>query len=497
MNVEKDYYNILEVSPLATDDEIRLSYRKLVRIYHPDVNRTADAAEKFRDIQEAYELLSVAQERKKYDHWRAQQGLDKSSALSVHTIPSHKSLVSLPNEQAYYVLLSIMPTSNLPTSRLPLNICLVLDRSTSMKDAGRMQQVKEAVNKIIEKLQPEDALSLIVFSDRAQVLLPSQRHIDKAQAKSVVSTIQPSGGTEILQGLLAGLEEIQRYQTNNSVNHLILLTDGRTYGDKKGCVEQAQWAGANKIHLSAIGVGTDWDEDLLDEMADLSGGVSIFINTPDSIKNIFSQTMQNLETVVARELAIKIKAGLNVKLHEAHQTTPHICRLETVGQEIKLGSLSAQQEKSILLEFRIGSLPTGEHNLMRIMVEGDMPGEKNRSWEWVELKTRVTLQPDPEAKIPSQITTTLSKLAIYRMQQKVAEDLAAGRVDKATQRLQLIATRLLDLGEPELSRAALLEAGQLARTSTLSAEGRKKIRYGTRMLTSANETTALGTRLVA
>jgi hypothetical protein len=83
------------------------------------------------------------------------------------------------------------------------------------------------------------------------------------------------------------------------------------------------------------------------------------------------------------------------------------------------------------------------------------------------------------------------------MQQKVAEDLAAGRVDKATQRLQLIATRLLDLGEPELSRAALLEAGQLARTSTLSAEGRKKIRYGTRMLTSANETTALGTRLVA
>ena len=496
MNVEKDYYNILEISPLATDDEIRQSYRKLVRVYHPDVNRTFDAAEKFRDIQEAYELLSLPKERKKYDHWRAQQGLDKSSALSVHTIPSHKSLVSLPNEQAYYVLLSIMPTTNLPTSRLPLNICMVLDRSTSMKEEGRLQQVKEAVNKIIDKLQPEDALSLIVFSDRAQVLLPSQRHVNKPQAKSVVSTIQPGGGTEILQGLLAGLAEIQRYQTDNSVNHLILLTDGQTYGDQKGCIEQAQWAGANKIHLSAIGVGTDWDEDLLDKMADLSGGASIFINSPGTIKDIFSQTMQNLETVVARDLTIKINAGMNVKLHEAFQVTPHICRLETFGQEIKMGSLSVQQEKSILLEFRIGQMPTGEHNLMRITVEGDMPGEKNRSWEWVELTTRVTSQPDPETKVPSQITTALSKLALYRMQQKVSEDIAAGRVDKATQRLQLIATRLLDLGEPELSRAALLEAGQLARTSTLSAEGRKKIRYGTRMLTSANETTTLGARLV-
>ena len=161
-----------------------------------------------------------------------------------------------------------------------------------------------------------------------------------------------------------------------------------------------------------------------------------------------------------------------------------------------MGSLSVQQEKSILLEFRIGQMFVGEHNLMRITVEGDMPGEKNRSWEWVELKTRVTGEPDPESKIPSQITTALGKLALYRMQQKVAEDIAAGRVDKATQRLQLIATRLLDLGEPELSRAALLEAGQLARTSSLSAEGRKKIRYGTRMLTSPAETTALGTRMM-
>jgi Ca-activated chloride channel family protein len=206
--------------------------------------------------------------------------------------------------------------------------------------------------------------------------------------------------------------------------------------------------------------------------------------------------MQNLETVVARELMVKINPNTKVRLHEAFQITPHISRLETTGQAVKLGSLSIQQEKSVLLEFRVGQLLPGEQNLMRITVEGDMPGETNRSWEWAELTAKVAYEPDTEAKIPSQITTALSKLALYRMQQKVAEDVAAGRVDKATQRLQLIATRLLDLGEPELSRAALMEAGQLGRTSTLSAEGRKKIRYGTRMLT-ANETTFFGTKVIS
>lgn len=496
MNVEKDYYDILGISSVATDEEIRDAYRKLARELKADAKINSNAQKKLQLVQEAYEQLSSPKQRKRYDHQRAQQGLDKSSALSLHTVPSHNTLVSLPNEQAYYVLLSIMPTANLKTSsRLPLNISIVLDRSTSMKGV-RLQQVKEAINRIIDKLQPEDALSLVVFSDRAQILLPSQHHIEHPRAKSIVSTIQPSGGTEILQGLLAGLEEIKRHQTDASVNHLILLTDGQTYGDEEGCIEQAQWAGQNKIHLSAIGIGTDWNEDLLDKMADLSGGASIFIDRPDKVKNIFSQTMQNLETVVARELMVKISSNTKVRLHEAFQVTPHISRLETTGQAVKLGSLSIQQEKSVLLEFRIGQLPPGEQNLMRITVEGDMPGESNRSWEWSELTAKVAYEPDADAKIPSQITTALSKLAIYRMQQKVAEDVAAGRVDKATQRLQLIATRLLDLGEPELSRAALMEAGQLGRTSTLSAEGRKKIRYGTRMLT-ANETTFFGTKVMS
>src|SRR6185503_15652020 len=147
-----------------------------------------------------------------YDRLRESEGLDRSSAISLRATISHKSLLSNVEEQAFYVLLDITPASDLPTARLPLNISLVLDRSTSMQGM-RLQQVKEGTRQIIDRLNAEDALSLVVFSDRAEVILPGQKNIDKAMAKSIASTIQPSGGTEMLQGLVAGLQELERNRT--------------------------------------------------------------------------------------------------------------------------------------------------------------------------------------------------------------------------------------------------------------------------------------------
>ena len=112
-----------------------------------------------------------------------------------------------------------------------------------------------------------------------------------------------------------------------------------------------------------------------------------------------------------------------------------------------------------------------------------MPGQaKHRPWEWVELNTEVTRSLLLNVNIPPLITDALSKLAMFKMQEKVSFDLEVGHVERASQRLKLLATQLLNMGETSLAHAALLEAGQVSRTRALSPEGRKAIHYGTRSL---------------
>jgi Ca-activated chloride channel family protein len=483
MQTNKNYYEILKVDVNASEEQIRKSYRTLVREFHPDSSQHPRAAEIFRDIKEAFEVLSSPEQRRVYDRLRESEGLDKSSALSMRTTISHKSLLTNVEEQAIYILLDITPASDMPSARLPLNLGLVLDRSTSMQGM-RLQQVKEATRQIVDRLNPDDALSIIIFSDRAEVILPSQRNFDRAMAKSIASTIQPSGGTEMLQGLQAGLQELERNRSPESVNHLILLTDGQTYGDEQGCLEKAEWAGQNQISLSTMGIGADWNENLLDQMATLSGGTSVYIDSPRKVVDIFKSTIRNLSTVVARELTMNLNTSTGVTLKEAFLVTPHIQRLDFKTEKAVLGPLGTGQGKTLLMEFRVKTESnTGLKRLMRITVDGDVPGQSSRrSWEWADLNVEFVATAPANIEIPPAIVTALGKLAIFKMQEKAMVDLENGQISAATQRLETMATRLLNLGETDLARAALLEAGRLARTGDLSAEGRKKIRYGTRSL---------------
>ena len=482
MQIEKDYYKDLGLARTATTGEIRQNYRMLARLYHPDVSQEAQTVEKFQAVQEAYEILGDRTQREKYNQWCVQQGHDQPSALNLQVTTSHQTLSPIAEEQAYYVRLEITSIADLPAIRLPLNLCLVVDRSTSMQGA-RLKYVKEALGEIIDQLQPEDALSLVVFSDRAEVLLPGQVNIDKALAKSVAAKIQPGGSTEMLPGLLLGLKEIERKRSRSSVNHIILLTDGQTYGDEAECLQQAQEAELRQISLSAIGIGSDWNEDFLDKLTSFSNGISTYIDSPQKVKSIFEDTVRHLKMVLARQLMLTINLGSGVHLHEAFQITPQIRRLEIPQPQIELGTLSAEQGKSLLFEFRVRDLQPGERRLVRIKVESDIPRQAEyRAWESVDLAAEVGEMTNLPADVPAEITTVLSTLAIFKMHEKVFSDLESNKIKTATHRLEIMATRLLDLGETNLAQAALLEAGRLAKAGVLSAAGPKTIKFGARAL---------------
>ncbi len=482
MQVEKDYYAILGLSKTATVQEIKKAYRRLARRYHPDAGADEEDIARFREIQEAYEVLGDPDQREAYDRWRKMEGLDQKPALTLKATPSRQTLSCLDEEQAFYVLLEVVPTSEIGGKRPPLNLCLVLDRSTSMQ-GERLQRAKDAASYIIDRLGEDDTFSLVIFSDRAKTILSGRQRLDKAMAKSVVSTIGSGGGTEILQGLLAGLDEIEKSRLPNSINHLILLTDGQTYGDEEGCLEQAELARQQQISITTLGLGTDWNDELLDQIAARSGGTSAYIDSPTKIMEVFRDKIRSLRSVLARELALTLRLGKKVKLREVFRISPYITRLESQGDVFPLGMLESHQGDAFLIDMLVSPKPPGQHRLVRAEVVGDVPAlgrQKERVWQ--EVIVNFTEEPIPDQRVPSAIIGALGKLAIFRMQEKALDELKRGETDLATQRLETMATRLINIGEIELARAALLEASRIAKTGQLSPEGRKKIKYGTRSL---------------
>jgi Ca-activated chloride channel family protein len=483
MEFELDAYAVLGIPADADDKAIKRAYRRLARRFHPDRNSADGSEERFHEIQQAYEILIDPTQREAYDHWRQEQ--DKPLPVVLRVTPSQQVLTCMGESQALYVLVELLPSAEIESQRLPLNLCLVLDRSTSMK-GGRLQQVKEAARHIVKQLQEDDVLSLVTFDDRAEVLLPGRRHADEALARAAISQIQASGGTEILQGLNLGWQQIQRWHSPERVSHLLLLTDGQTYGDEEGCLEMARLAAQEQVSLTLMGVGSDWNDQLLDEMAGLSGpaSISVYVDSASKIVQAFEDRIRDLGSIFARDLVLSLHLSEGAVLKQAFLVAPQISPLQFVDGQAQLGSLQKVNPQAAILELLVPSREPGDHRLAQFDLEAVVPGLSD---EPVRTQCSLIMPCDTSlgkrSAVPPDIVSAMGKLTIYKMQERAMADLEQGLIQPAVARFKAMATRLLDIGEVELARAALLEAGRLSQTGSLSSGGRKRIRYGTRGLT--------------
>jgi Ca-activated chloride channel family protein len=495
MDFDQDYYALLQVSHTASAEDIKKAFRLLARRFHPDTSQEPDAAGRFHRIQTAYEILIDESQRAAYDRRRREMGAlppaDDEAVLTWELTVSRQTVPCIEEEQVLYLLIDISPAA-MAVKRLPLHLCLVVDRRTSMLDERRMEQVKASAHQIIDDLRPDDAFAVIAFSDRPEVIVPIQTGGDKIQAKARVSAIRPAGGTEIFQGLQAGLQELNRRRRLHAVNHMILLTDGQTYGDEQDCIQLAGEARLQGVGISTFGIGEGWNDQLLDAIARTSGGVSAYIDSVAHVRRLLRQRVRGLSSVYAQDLSLTLRFEPGAQLEEAFKLSPYIQRLEmSAPDQLSLGSLEADRPLSVLLQIVIGPHAPGRHRVVQLEVSGDTPavgrrGERLVRELWFHFAENLTAEPD----VPVNLVNALAKLAVFRMQEQAYEALESGDSQAAAQKLEIVATRLLDLGELDLAKAARLESGRLARSGSLSPAGRKKLKYGTRALTT-NDTGGL------
>ena len=472
-----DLYAGLGVERTATTEHIRQAYRQAARRFHPDVNPDPLAQEEFKLIAAAYEVLNDPQRRAEYDSRST-----RSNPIFTSSVTSSRAkLLRLPEPQIVYVLAEIAARPDAPVQSPPLNLCLVIDRSTSMQGA-RLDQVKSAAVQIVDSLDDQDVFSVVTFSDRAEVVLPAQPCVNKSVIISKISSINAGGGTEILQGLLCGLLELQRNLNPGTVNHLILLTDGRTYGDEDDCLLLAMLAEGDGVAISGLGIGDEWNDAFLDQLAAGTGGESHYVSSTSVVTRLLTGHVRGMGDTVAQHIRIQAICDPGVKLKSAFRVAPDAQSLVSDTQPIKLGNLLRNGTVSVLLEFVVATHAEPERSLARLWVIGDI---LNRNQADERLPIDVRLSQTDSADItppPPGIVAALDKVTLYRLQEKAWSDVEEGNIPRATQRLQTLASRLLATGERELASIAMNEAARLNQTRQISAENRKRIKYGTRAL---------------
>lgn len=482
MQDKPDFYQILGIVRDATQEEIKRAYFEAAQRLHPDKNVAPGETELFLEIQQAYEVLSNPKRRAQYDA-TLPPDLGTNSVVRHLVSYSRPNLVKINEPQLIYILLEVGQREHaekIPAP--PLNICMVLDRSTSMQ-GEKMDMVKAAAIQVIRGLRPQDVFSVVAFSDRAEVIIPASIMMERARLEGRIQMMQPSGATEIFQGLEAGMKEIRKNLDPSRVNHIILLTDGHTYGDEQACLELAEQAAQQNIGITGMGIGNEWNDIFMDAIASRTGSTSAYISDPKDIQRLLVEKFKALANIFADEVILEHKEQENIRLNYAFRLQPEGGNV-ALESPMRLGPILQEVPLHILFEFVVQ--PSALTGKSVTLVDGTLKTSiTSRPTPVPPIRLRLTrdvrLDPAPDPP-PTKILSALSRLTLYRMQERAHKEAEAGNYEAASRHMQNLATHLLSQGEQDIAKTALLEAEHLERMHAWSANGYKEIKYGTRAL---------------
>lgn len=266
----------------------------------------------------------------------------------------------------------------------PLNICLVIDKSGSMSGEDRIGQLKRSLIEFVNQLDSVDMVSIIVFDSDAAVAVPATVVGDKKKVIDIIHAIRAGGGTNIYEGMIKGFEEVKKMQAKTSINRLIILTDGYGSQPPELVIEEAKTRIKGGVELSAVGVGVDYNQALLSQMASAGGGLLHLAGSSSHIQEVFERELESIIYPMAKKAKLTVRYNDQILYRQLYGYSNEVV---TKGQmNVEIPNLFPGLDQMALMKFDLIN-PTP--SIIKQAVEVTLEYIDAITGETIELKKKI------------------------------------------------------------------------------------------------------------
>ncbi|MBM3994285.1 MAG: VWA domain-containing protein [Planctomycetes bacterium] len=379
----------------------------------------------------------------------------------------HRSSIAVAGESAAsYALIKLIPSGlgGAGASKpMGLNLALVLDVSGSMYEEdgtniSRLKRVQDAAVAAIQKLKPEDTMTIVAFAHNALTLLPPTTIAEKDKIEDVIRKIDmydvDPGGTAMNDGMRLALEEVEKLAGPGRLSQVVVLTDGETSGEQE-CRTLAERAQKNKIHLTMMGVGLDWKANLIKDLARLSEGKWYYIdvNQAAEAERIFVEEFEQLAATAFMNVEMHLKPMKDIKVKRIRQVVPEIKELQTTEPEerhlvAQLGTLQKDGSTRYVLDLSLPKRPDGKYVIAQLEVTYDLGMGQRESTGPIPIEMTYTAA--GHGYVNAEVMKHIDEVQIFELNNNLQKAIASDNKEEA----QKVAEQIEQKGQLMGPRAA-------------------------------------------